>query len=155
MVIKNINQEKGVLFEYQKKGFGKVGYYTYRFIVKDDYHAFIQMIQEREADRSMFSTKEESLSDSERMIFDCFIENNLEGKKCDLNSIFTDDVEKYEDTVIKYKDIIVSEEEGIFQDFEKFQNLVQLNHDSLSKTKVSHMFHELENIDRKIYQKNR
>ena len=155
MVKKNINPEEGVLFEYQKKGFGKVGYYTYRFVVKEDNHMFIQIVQEREAEKDVLSTKEESLSVSERIILDCFIRNNLEGKKYDLNSIYTDDVEKYEETVIKYKDIIVSKEEGIIRSFEDFQSLVQMNHESLSKERISHMFYQLENKNGKVYQKNR
>lgn len=155
MVKKNIDQEEGVLFEYQKKGFGKVGYYTYRFVVKEDYHTFIQITQEREAEKDVLSTNEDLLSLSERIIFDFFIQNNIEKQKFDINSIFSDDVEKYEDTVIKYKDIIISEEEGIIRSFEDFQSLVQTNHESLSKEKVSHMFYQLENKGGKVYQKNR
>ena len=144
------------LIVYQEKGFGKVGYNTYQFVIYNDYSVNINMIIDQEMNSYSVSSKRELLDDGDRELVDTFIYKVLIPKKKEKCSINKDEVEKYEESLLLYDDIVIKDDEEVFRKFNRLKGMLQEGHTSIANECVLSMFSNLEeNAKNKIYQINR
>ena len=132
------------LIVYQEKGFGKVGYNTYQFIIYKDYSVNIDMVMENEMNSYSISSKRELLDEGESELIDTFIINVLEPKKKEICSLNRDLIEKYENTSLFFQDIVIQDDEKVFRKFNKLKDMLQVDHPSISCECVFGMFSNLE-----------
>ena len=132
------------LIVYQEKGFGKVGYNTYQFIIYKDYSVNIDMVMENEMNSYSISSKRELLDEGESELIDTFINNVLEPKKKEICSIDRDLVEKFENTSLFFQDIVIKDDEEVFRKFNKIKDILKVDHPSISYQCVLGMFSNLE-----------